>query len=66
MRQFTAVTEVHLGDTIVLPGEPLELDKETAGPLLDVGAITLGGTDDPGTRAALDQAIEALRQAEPG
>ena len=61
-------SELHLGpDAIYLPGEPVELTKETAAPLLADGVVIAGAKRPEGDalQAAIRAAIEALDPANP-
>ena len=56
-------TELHLGpDTVYQPGDPVELTKEAAAPLLADGAVIEGAIKPEGDelQAAIRAAIEAL------
>ncbi len=71
MRTYETLENVLIGGRVHAPGESIELDEETAGPLLAVGAVA-----DPEARPAepvdgeragiFEQALHALRAAPSG
>lgn len=71
MKVYETLDNVAIGATVYAPGETIELDEDTAGPLLAAGVIAdpeaRPAEPDDGERAGIfEQALDALRAAPSG